>query len=200
MTPQDLIAFENDIAAIYETGAIKGPVHLSGGNETQLINIFKEIRPTDWVFSNWRSHYHALLHGIPPEKVKSEILAGRSISLQFPEHHFYTSAIVGGILPIAVGAALALSRVVHKSGTAIVNAPRVWCFLGDMTAHTGIYMECFSYAKAHNLPIIFTVEDNRLSVKTPTESTWPNSHVFSDCEYRYVPTWPHSGIGKRIDF
>ncbi len=192
MTKDQLIAFENDIASIYETGAIKGPVHLSGGNETQLIEIFKEIRPTDWVFSNWRSHYHALLHGIPPEKVKAEILAGRSISLQFPEHRFYTSAIVGGILPIAVGVALAIKR---RSGS-----ERVWCFLGDMTAHTGVYQECLQYSRGHSLPIQFIVEDNDLSVKTLTAQAWGSRGYGCDRMYRYQSRWPHSGIGKRVDF
>ncbi len=192
MTKDQLIAFENDIAAIYETGAIKGPVHLSGGNETQLIEIFKEVRPTDWVFSNWRSHYHALLHGIPPEKVKAEILAGRSISIQFPEYRFHTSAIVGGILPIAVGVALAIKR---RGGD-----EEVWCFLGDMTAHTGIYQECLQYSRGHDLPIQFIVEDNGLSVKTPTHVSWGSHGYGCDRVHYYTPTWPHSGIGKRIDF
>ncbi len=192
MTAQDLIDFENDIAKIYETGAIKGPVHLSGGNESQLIEIFKEIKPTDWVMSNWRSHYHALLHGIPPEKVKAEILAGRSISLQFPEHRFHTSAIVGGILPIAVGVAMGIRR---RGGD-----EKVWCFLGDMTANTGIYLECFRYADLHCLPIQFIVEDNKLSVKTPTAAVWGLHPSPFHQRYSYKSAWPHSGIGKRIDF
>ncbi len=192
MTKDQLIAFENDIAAIYETGAIKGPIHLSGGNESALLEIFKEIRPTDYVMSNWRSHYHALLHGIPPEKVKAEILAGRSISLQFPEHRFHTSAIVGGILPIAVGVALAIKR---RGGS-----EKVWVFAGDMTASTGIYSECIAYIGAHELPAFFIIEDNDLSVKTPTAKVWGTRVL--DCwnSYFYRPTWPHSGIGKRIDF
>ncbi len=190
MTKDQLIAFENDIAAIYETGAIKGPIHLSGGNESALLEIFKEIRPTDYVMSNWRSHYHALLHGIPPERVKAEILAGRSISLQFPEHRFYTSAIVGGILPIAVGVACAMALRCSDD--------RVWCFLGDMTAHTGIYQECLQYSES--LPIEFVVEDNGLSVKTPTDAAWDSRGYACDRMYEYTPTWPHSGIGRRIDF
>ncbi len=191
MTKDQLIAFENDIAAIYETGAIKGPVHLSGGNETQIIEIFKGISPTDYVMSNWRSHYHALLHGIPPEKVRAEILAGRSISLQFPEHRFYTSAIVGGILPIAVGVALAIKR---RGGS-----EKVWCFLGDMTAMTGIASECLNYSNGHGLPIRFQIEDNYMSVRTPTAEAWAIVRSGFGA-YRYTPTWPHSGIGRRIDF
>ena len=57
----DLIEFEKDIKQIYEKGLIKAPIHLSGNNEKQLIKIFKNIKTTDWVFSTWRNHYHALL-------------------------------------------------------------------------------------------------------------------------------------------
>ncbi|KKL62895.1 hypothetical protein LCGC14_2180590, partial [marine sediment metagenome] len=106
MVTEELIAFERDIADCFERGEIRAPVHLHGGNEEQLRALFCHINPSDWVFSTHRSHYHALLKGVPPELVKAEILKGNSISLQFPEYHFFTSAIVGGILPIALGVAM----------------------------------------------------------------------------------------------
>ena len=71
-----LITFSDKIKKIYEKGKIKAPIHLSGGNEEQLIKIFKKIKKGDWVISNWRSHYHALLHGIPEKKVLPSFLAG----------------------------------------------------------------------------------------------------------------------------
>jgi pyruvate dehydrogenase E1 component alpha subunit len=62
-----LIDFEKTIVDHWEGGRIRGPVHLSGGNEKHLIEIFKRISKNDWVFSTWRSHYHALLKGVSPE-------------------------------------------------------------------------------------------------------------------------------------
>ena len=59
-----LIQFEEEIKDLYERGKIKSPIHLSGNNEDQLIKIFRKIKKNDWVISTWRSHYHALLHGI----------------------------------------------------------------------------------------------------------------------------------------
>ena len=53
-----LIDFETEIKEIYEDGKITAPVHLSGGNEDQLIEIFKDVDKDDWVFSSWRNHYH----------------------------------------------------------------------------------------------------------------------------------------------
>ena len=126
MTPEELIAFESDIAAIFNAGKIRAPVHLYSGNESQMIEIFREVKPEDWVFCSWRSHYQCLLKGVPPEEVKAEILAGRSISLCFPKYRVVSSAIVTGVLPIAVGAAMGIKRRGEKA--------RVHCFVGEMTA------------------------------------------------------------------
>ena len=186
MNRDELIEFENEIASIFEQGKIHGPIHLSAGNEDKLISIFKDIKLTDWIFSTWRSHYHALLHGVPKELVKEEILKGNSITLCFPEYRFYTSAIVGGIIPIAVGVAmgikkenaklLELCKTFSTSGENISDEDRIkehiWVFIGDMALETGIFFESFKYATFHNLPITFVIEDNDLSTTTPTRETW----------------------------
>ena len=104
-TKEELIGFEDDIIKHWENGEIKGPIHLSNGNEEPLIEVFKKISPSDWVFSTWRSHYHALLHGVEPSKLKQKILDGKSITIIDKESNFYSSAIVTGILPIALGVA-----------------------------------------------------------------------------------------------
>jgi TPP-dependent pyruvate/acetoin dehydrogenase alpha subunit len=166
----ELITFERDIVKLFEAKRIKAPVHLSGGNEDSLIKIFKQIKPSDWVCSTHRSHYHALLKGVPPELVKSEILKGHSITLNFSRYKFITSAIVGGILPIAVGLAMA--------------GERVWCFCGDMASCTGVFHECVSYSTSHKLPITFVTEDNGVSVNTPTKQVM---------KYSYKRKYPHQG-------
>lgn len=187
MTTSDLIAFEREVADRYERGEIRGPVHLSGGNEDQLIEIFREVRRDDFVFSTWRSHYHALLHGIPPAKVMEQILAGRSMNLNFPEYRFFTSAIVGGILPIAVGVAY--------------SGRKVWCFVGDMTARTGSHYEAYQFACGAALPIKFVCEDNGKSTNTPTKEAWGNKHGFlPGRHYSYERQWPHVGTGTFVRF
>ena len=177
MDKQELIDFEKEIADLFERGQIKAPVHLVGNNEDQLIEIFKNIKPEHWVFSNHRSHYHALLKGVPRDWLKNEILKGHSITINSAEHRFFSSAIVGGILPIAVGVAL--------------SGATVWCFLGDMAAQTGIFHECLEYARHPGCNITFVVEDNGLSVETPTERVW---------SYKYDRVWPHQGVGHFVIF
>lgn len=189
-----LIQFERKMADHWEAGKVRGPIHLSGGNEDELIEIFKYIKKTDWVFSTWRSHYHALLKGVPSEWVEQEILDGRSITLVNKDEKFYASAIVGAIIPIAVGVAMANKR----EG----NNETVWCFIGDMAFETGGFMENYKYSKNFDLPIKFVVEDNGVSTNTPTVETWKvKSEVPSDVIwYDYEKEWPHYGTGKWVIF
>lgn len=198
-TPEELIAFEEEVAALFNAAKIKAPVHLYYGNEREIIEVFREVRDDDWVMCSWRSHYQCLLKGVPPEKLKEEIVAGRSISLCFPEQKILSSAIVGGILPIAVGVAMGIKRSGGKN--------RVHCFLGDMTSETGIAHECIKYATNHALPIRFIIEDNEKSVCTDTRETWGQKILtYEDGKnplvvyYKYKTKYPHAGAGVRVQF
>jgi pyruvate dehydrogenase E1 component alpha subunit len=192
MTPQALIAFEEEVATLFEAKMIPGPIHLSGGNEEALINIFSNIRRDDWVFSTWRNHYHALLHGVPRDEILEQIIFGRSMNFSSPKHKFFTSAIVGGICPPAVGVAAACKR--RRVET------RVHCFVGDMAACTGVFHEARSYAEGHNLPVMFYVEDNGMSTNTPTMKAWGEDLVSRVRRYPYTRKYPHTGVGKWIQF
>lgn len=191
------MAFETEVAQRYEAGEIHGPIHLSGGNEEQLIKAFACIKPADWVLSTWRSHYHALLKGVSRDDVVRQILAGRSMFISSAEHRFYASSIAGGILPIAVGLGLAAKRRGDEYC--------VWAFVGDMVAEMGIFYESVKYAENFNLPIEFVIEDNGKSVATLTEDAW--GCINYRCaewphirRYKYELTWPHIGTGSWVSF
>ncbi len=195
----DLIKFENDIATVFNSGKIRAPVHLYSGNEEVLIKFFKKIKKNDWVFCSWRSHYQCLLKGVPPKRLKKEILEGKSISLCFPEYRIYSSAIVGGALPIAVGMAVSLKRKKSRN--------KVYCFMGEMTSETGIAHETIKYSRNKKLPIHFIVEDNRKSVCTDTRKTWSQGKLTYEKSsdkyvtyYKYNLKYPHAGAGKRVQF
>lgn len=190
-----LIEFENNIKDLYNKSKIPHPIHLSGNNEVQLIEIFRYISESDYVFSTWRSHYHALLHGLDPSKIKKLIIKGKSMSLCDSSKNFYASSIVGGCIPIAVGTAMALKKKNIKK--------KVWCFVGDMSFETGIFYENHKYATNLNLPITFIIEDNGLSTNTPTKDAWgkankkiPNNVIY----YKYKRTTPHHGTGSWVLF
>jgi TPP-dependent pyruvate/acetoin dehydrogenase alpha subunit len=197
-TKEGLINFEENIAEYFNNAMIKAPVHLYYGNEDQMISIFENIHPEDWVFCTWRSHYQCLLKGVPLEQVKSDILKGKSISLCYPKYNIFSSAIVTGNIPIATGVALDIKR---KGGT-----NHVWCFLGDMTSETGAFFENWKYAVNFDLPITYVIEDNEKSVCTETKKTWNTNELFFAKEtrkivyYQYKTKYPHAGAGKRIQF
>ena len=91
MKIKDLENFETKVKKIYENGKIKTPIHLSGNNERQLIRIFKKINKNDWIFSSWRNHYHALLHGINEKWLLKQIVSGKSMGIiskkrKYPHH------------------------------------------------------------------------------------------------------------------
>jgi pyruvate dehydrogenase E1 component alpha subunit len=131
--------------------------------------------------------------------VRDEILAGRSISLCFPEYRVVSSAIVGGIVPIAVGVAASIKRRGEKA--------RVHCFMGEMTSETGTAHEAIKYSENHKLPIRFIVEDNAKSVCTDTRESWSqkiltyegNTHPMVTY-YKYQTKYPHAGAGSRVQF
>ena len=199
MKEKDLINFEDNIAKLFNEAKIKAPIHLYSGNEKFLINFFRKIKKNDWVLCFWRSHYQCLLKGVPPKKITNEIINGKSISLCFLDYKIYSSAIVGGSLPIAVGLALSLKRKKSKN--------KIYCFIGDMTSETGIAHECIKYSRNKNLPIHFIVEDNRKSVCTDTRKAWSKNKLtyenISDkfvTYYKYKLKYPHAGAGQRVQF
>lgn len=198
-TEKELLDFEEDIAKEFNSGTIKAPVHLYNGNESSIIEVFGEIKDQDWVLCTWRSHYQCLLKGVPSDQVKQSIMEGKSIALCFPEYKVFSSAIVTGILPIAVGLGIAAKRSNSNE--------KIYCFVGDMTSETGSFEECYKYVKNHDLPVRFIIEDNGKSVCTDTKKTWNlirltyegvyNKYIYY---YKYQTKWPHAGAGQRVQF
>lgn len=197
------MAFEERIKKLYEDGKIKAPIHLSGENEDALIKIFKGYQKNDWIFSTWRNHYHWLLSGRDPQELERQIVAGDSMSVY--DDRFFTSSIVGGNAPIALGVALAIKLKQERLSyteprDALPRRPRVWCFIGDMAASGGLARECVRYAEGHDLPIMYIIEDNGLSVATETGKVWGTEKKKKTRRYEYTRKYPHAGTGKYVEF
>ena len=192
MTASDLIRFEQRIKALFAEGELPFLVHLSGGNEQHLMTIFREIRAEDWVFSNHRSHYHALLHGIPADEVEAAICRGDSMFVFSRQRRFFTSSILAGTCCIACGVALEIKERGGKE--------RVWCFVGDGAEDNGHFYEAVRFAEGRNLPIKFVIEDNDRQVDTDHATRWGTNQRFGwetskVIRYHYAPTFPHGGAG-----
>lgn len=252
VTKEQLISFETTIKGLWETGQIRCPVHLSGGNEDQLIEIFKEVKDDDYVFATHRNHYHYLLKHGDSNGLRDEIMGmetgisrghGRSMCYADHSRHFYCSAIVAGICAIAVGTAWAVkevgkitqikpfkkicpvckgsSMVTSMAGTYtcgacengyIFTTPHVWCFIGDGAVDNGHFWEAIQYAEGWNLPITFILEDNNRSTCTTQQDRlgrgcldddtirWKFGDSIKVRIYSYIPTYPHVGSGKYVQF
>ena len=205
-TPEELIQFEDDIVQMYKDGKIKAPLHLSGGNEKEIMEIFKEVNQDDFIFTTYRSHYHSLLKGMPKQRLIDWILDLKSIHVMDSEYKIFSSAIVAGTLSIAIGVALAIKIRGGKE--------KVWCFIGDMTASTGTFSDCMTYAVNFDLPITFVIENNGLSTDTKTHEAWGTTEKEIEDDYKklaiaypkfikhykYTRTRPHYGIGTFVIF
>jgi len=192
----ELVTFEDEIGDLYLANKLPFLFHLSGGNEKELISIFENINENDYVISNHRNHYHALLHGIPPEIVKDRILNGQSMFIYDRSRNFFCSAIIGGTPAIAAGIAWALKRKGSKQ--------KVWCFVGDGTEDNGHLYEAIRYVDGWDLPCTFVIENNDRSVEASNSERWGKSADYrwdssSVIKYKYKITYPHARKPGVID-
>ena len=144
---------------------IRGHAHVSIGQEATAVTGCAALGPDDYVFTTHRNHGHVLARGGEPAKILAEIL-GRSAGYSHgraggfhvaaPELGIlHTSAIVGGSIPLAAGAAFAASRL----GTRRVAL----VFFGDGAMEEGAFSETLNIAQLWRLPVVFLMENNSVT-------------------------------------
>ena len=161
-----LVAFEERCAR--DMPNLKCSVHLCSGQEAVPEALSGLLTPEDWLFSTHRNHGHYLAKGGSEEKLWNEILGkdtgvngGFSGSQSYSDSsiNFHATAIVGGLIGVATGTALALKL---RGSSA-----RVVCAIGDAATEQGVFWESLNFAALHKLPIVFVCENNGLSVHAP---------------------------------
>ena len=163
--------FEEKSAELYTEQKIRGFLHLYIGEEAVATGIMDALRPEDGVVATYREHGHAILKGVPVEKVMAELYGkkegcsrgrGGSMHLFDKEKNFYGGyAIVGGGLPLAVGIALADKRMGRDRVTV--------CFFGDGAVAEGEFHESLNLAQLWQLPVLFVCENNLYGMGTSIE-------------------------------
>ncbi len=157
--------FEELVLDLFRQNKLSGTTHTYIGEEATAVALMQFVGEDDYVFSNHRCHGHCLAYGVATEKLLAEIMSkvsglceGRGGSQHIHYKNFYTNGIQGGIVPNAVGVALA-NKLSGSSANTVV-------FLGDGTLGQGVVYESLNIAAAYSIPVMFIVEDNQYAMST----------------------------------
>ena len=144
---------------------IRGHAHVSIGQEATAVGACASLTPGDYVFTTHRNHGHVLARGGVPSRILAEILGraggysgGRAggFHVAAPELGIlHTSAIVGGAIPLAAGAAFAAQR--------LGNGRISLVFFGDGAMEEGVFSETLNIAQLWRLPVVLLMENNSVS-------------------------------------
>lgn len=187
--------FEEKVAELLQKKVIiKCPVHLYTGQEAVAVGACAHLRREDYVFSTHRSHGHFLAKGGDLKTLMAELYCkesgcsrGRGGSMHLASADTGlpgSSAIVGGTIPIAAGAAMAFK--IQKSRNISV------AFFGDGAANEGVFYESLNIATLMKLPIVFICENNLFSTHMPVSSCLADTRIYKKAEAAGLP-------GIRID-
>lgn len=162
--------FEEGAEDSYTRGLIHGTMHLSIGQEASAVGSCMSLSDEDKITSTHRGHGHCVAKGADLGKMFAEFFGketgyckgrGGSMHIADPSRgNLGANGIVGGGLPIAVGAALSAKRL----GTGAVTI----CFFGDGANNEGAFHESLNMAAVWNLPVVFVCENNRYGMSTST--------------------------------
>lgn len=163
--------FEELAAKAYTQRKIMGFCHLYIGQEAVAVGASAALKPEDVVVSAYREHGHILARGAEPRAIMAELFGkepgichgvGGSMHMVSNKHHFYGGyGIVGGHVPLAVGAAFAGKY--RDDGTVSL------CYFGDGAAQQGAFFESLALAQLWKLPCVFLLENNYYAMGTSLE-------------------------------
>src|SRR5881275_2396284 len=166
---------EEEIERRYPDDRMKTPIHLVIGQEAAAVGCCSALRQTDLVYSSHRTHGAYLAKGGDLKAMLCEMhcrangcAGSRGGSMHLIDKRVGmagTSAIVGGAVPIATGAALA-ARMKSDGRVVVV-------FIGDATTEEGVTSESLNFAALAELPVIFLCENNFYSVQSPLATRQP---------------------------
>lgn len=167
---------EEALSARYSEQEMRCPMHLCVGQEAIAVGVSAHLSVEDAVFSNHRAHGHYLAKGGDLGAMIAELYGkkegccgGRGGSMHLIDltvGFLGATPIVGGTIPLAVGAAWA-SKLKRSDNVTIV-------YFGDGCFEEGVMHESLNFAALHKLPIIFVCENNQFSVYTRLDERQPD--------------------------
>lgn len=191
-------AFELRASQMYQRAKIGGYCHLNLGEEATVVGLMAALQANDYLFTTYRDHGYALARGLEPGRVMAELFGkvtgasgGRGGSMHMFDRKLRLLggySIVGGQIPPATGAALALTY----RGAPGPDAEAVMCVLGDGTTNIGAFHEAINLAGLWRLPIVYVIVNNGLGMSTPVEKAAAEPDLYKrGCSYRIA--------GERVD-
>ncbi|MCL4746033.1 MAG: thiamine pyrophosphate-dependent dehydrogenase E1 component subunit alpha [Burkholderiaceae bacterium] len=151
---------------------VRGPLHLSTGQEGVAAGVCAHLGPADYLTSTHRGHGHTLAKGASVQRMMQELFGkatgycgGRGGSMHIADFSvgmLGANGVVAAGIPIAVGAAHSI-RIQRKDAIAV-------SFFGDGAINRGPFSEGLNWAAAFRLPILFVCEDNQWSATTRTDA------------------------------
>jgi len=187
---------EEEIERRYHQDQMKTPIHLVIGQEAAAVGACSPLRPSDLVYTSHRTHgaylakggdlkamlaeMHCRVNGCAGSRGGSMHLIDKAVGMAG------TSAIVGGAVPIATGAALAARM---KGEDRVVTV-----FLGDATTEEGVAAESLNFAALKKVPIIFFCENNFYSVQSPLHTRQPPRDIRRWAEGHGMPAVAVDGV------
>ena len=172
--------FEERTARGYTQALIGGYCHLNLGEEATVVGLMSALRDTDYLFTNYREHGYAIARGVDPKRIMAELYGrvdgvskgwGGSMHMFDLTHRLLGGyGIVGGQLPLATGAALAID---YRGSSDVVM-----CTMGDGTTNIGAFHESLNIAGLWNLPIVYVIVNNQLGMGTTVEKSSAEPELF----------------------
>ncbi len=191
-------AFELRASEMYQRARIGGYCHLNLGEEATVVGLMAPLEPSDYLFTTYREHGYALARGSSPGRVMAELFGkqdgisggwGGSMHLFDKAARLYGGyGIVGGQIPLATGAALAIAQR-NEPGP---DCPAVMCLMGDGTTNIGAFHESLNIAAVWRLPVVYVVVNNGLGMGTSVEASSGEPDLYKRGASYRIP-------GERVD-
>lgn len=181
--------FDKRCARLYRLGLIRGYLHPYFGEEAIATGVCAALRKDDYIISTHRGHGHCIAKGAVIKTMMAEICGrvtgyckGRGGSMHIADAqtgNLGANGIVGGGIPIGVGAGLSIK--LQKSDKVVV------IFFSDGASNNGVFAESLNLAAIWNLPVIFMLENNHYAVSTPIEESSRTADLYKRAEGYMVP-------------
>jgi acetoin:2,6-dichlorophenolindophenol oxidoreductase subunit alpha len=194
-------AFEERVAYFFSRGLIHGTTHLYSGEEATAVGVCSALHDDDQITSTHRGHGHCIAKGIDLNRMMAELLGkrdgyckGKGGSMHIADvsrGNLGANGIVGGGIPIAVGAGLTLrlrERVLGEETDQIVV-----CFFGDGALNQGSFHEAVNLAAVWDLPVVFVCENNQYAMSLGTSRGFKLEKLADRAAGYGIPGWTVDG-------